>query len=170
MRYSPQYRKFYNDEYYFKDHEYKPSKRNKYCIRKVDPMVYLARRVRMARYMQKYECEICDSGWTRGQGWGGLYRAWQAFIINKLDDNTDGMEMYAKVIRKIQKDLKIEVRQFPGLKVAALEYMTDPENRDLLQEEAERLDKDVDDMNSEDVLNVMLEQDKLAYELAGMQY
>ena len=174
-RYSPEHRRFYNDEYYFKDKEYKPSRRNRYVVRKVDPMAYLVRRMKMAKSFE-YQCTvggsgICPSGWTTSQGWAGLYRAWQAFIIRRADNDIDGMQEYARVIRKIQKDMRIEVRVFPDLKLAALEYMHEPENHDLLEEKAEELDKDdVDDLNSEDVLNIMLEQDRLAYELAGMQY
>lgn len=171
MRYSPEHKRFYNDEYYYKDREYKPSRRSKYVVRKDNPMAYLNRRVKMAKYMEKYDCVLCESGWTRGQGWGGLYKAWQAYIISMQNDDMDSMENYAKVIRKIQEDLKIAVCDFPNiLKTAALEYASDPENRDLLREEAERLNKDPDDLNSGDVLNIMLEQDRLAYELAGMQY
>ena len=113
---------------------------------------------------------ICPSGWSRDQGWGALYKAWQAFIIRKYENDRDGMEVYAKVIRKIQQDIGVKMHEFPDLKLAALEYMHDPENRDLLEEEAKAQDKEVEDLNTEDVLNVMLEQDRFAYELAGMQY
>jgi hypothetical protein len=170
-RYSPEYRRFYNDEYYFKDKEYKPSKRAKYVVRKnVNPIAYLARRVKMAKYMSSKYAEICPSGWTRGQGWGGLYKAWQAFILYNQANDIDSMQQYAQIIRKIQKDMQLQLHEFPNLKLAALEYARDPDNHDLLEEKADDLGKEVDDLNSQDVLNVMLQQDRLAYELAGMQY
>jgi len=170
--YSPKYKRFYDDSYYYKDHEYKPSKRSKYVIRRNDPLVYINRRMNMAKNMERemYFNNICPSGWTKGQGFAALYRAWEAFIIRKSEDDKDGMETYAKVIRKIQQDINLQIRDFPDLKLAALEYMNEDENKDLLEEKAEELEKDVDDLSTEDVLSVMMQQDRLAYELAGMQY
>jgi hypothetical protein len=36
-------------------------------------------------YDQKFR--ICDSSYIAGQGWGGLYRAWQGLLINKTQSN-----------------------------------------------------------------------------------
>jgi hypothetical protein len=167
-RYSPEHRRFYNDQYYYKDKEYKPSKRNSYWTKRKDPLTYIKRRMSMAKRMEYMG--ICPSGWSRDQGWGALYKAWQAFIIRKEDNDRDGMERYAQVIRKIQKDIGIKIHEFADLKLVALEYMHDDENKDLLEEKAQELDKEVEDLNTEDVLNIMLEQDRFAYELADMQY
>lgn len=171
-RYSPKYKRFYNDQYYFKDHEYKPSRRQFYTVKRTDPLRYLSRRMNMLKQMEHdmYVNGVCESGFTRGQGYGGLYRAWQAFIIRKEDDDREGMEHYARAIRTIQQDIKVKMSQFPQLKLMTIEYLKDPENRDLLEEEAMAQNKDPDDLSSEDVLNVMMQQDKLAYEMAGMQY
>ena len=171
-RYSPEHRRFYNNQYYYKDKEYKPSKRNSYWTKRKDPLTYITRRMNATKQLeyQYYHSGICHSGFTKNQGWGALYKAWQAFILRYQDNDKDGMETYAKVIRKIQNDIGIKMHEFPDLKLAALEYIHDDENKDLLEEKAQELDKEVEDLNTEDVLNVMLEQDRFAYELAGMQY
>lgn len=165
-RYSPKYKRFYDDSRYWSNHEFKPSRRNSFVVR--DPFAYINRRIKTAKHFS--DKKLCDSGYTVDQGWGGLHRAWLAFILRQQDNDRDGMEVYAKAIRKIQKDINLKITEFADLKLAALEYANDPDNHDILEEAAEQQGKEVDDLNSEDVLNSMMSQDRLAYELAGMQY
>jgi hypothetical protein len=75
------------------------------------------------------------------------------------------MQYYAEGIRRIEKDMRIEITEFPELQLAALEYVQDPENSDLLEEKAKELDKDVDELSSQDILDIMLEQDQKAYDM-----
>jgi hypothetical protein len=171
MRYSPRYKRFYDDRYWWSNHDYKPSKRhNVWCNRtwakmNADPYTLMHRRVQMLRKLERAQDEVCESGYTRGQGWGGLARAWTGFIIAKRNNDTDLMERYALTIHRIERDLSIPLYEFRELKFAALEYMQDEENRDLLQEKARQLHKEVDELSSNDILDVMLEQDQKAYEL-----
>src|SRR5215510_11134002 len=172
-RYSPEHKRFYNDQYYFKDHEYKPSRRNYYAHRGPkmrNPLYFLQRRAQIAHDLARRCSGFCDSGFSLDQGWGGLYRAWIGFIIGKNDNDEESMLNYAKVIRKIEHDMKLQMTQFPQLKLIALEYATEKGNEDIIEEAAEELDKDPDDLTSEDILNEMMRQDRLAYELADMDY
>ena len=41
----------------------------------VDRYVLIQRRVRMLRKLERKQDEVCESGFTRGQGWEGLARA-----------------------------------------------------------------------------------------------
>ena len=176
-RYSPKYKRFYNDHFYYADptHEYKPSRRNAYAFtgkKTRDPLYFLMRRAQIAHDLAQ-RCSginMCDSGFTEGQGWAGLYRAWIGFIIGNNDKDDEKMVHYAKAIRKIEQDMKLQMTQFPTLKQLALEYANEKENADIIEDAAEELDKDPDDLTSEDVLNEMMKQDRLAYELAGMDY
>jgi hypothetical protein len=45
------------------------------------------------------------SGFAEGQTWGGLYKAWMAFIIAKNNDDLEKMNYYAPVIQKLQHEL-----------------------------------------------------------------
>ena len=69
------------------------------------------------------------------------------------------MERYALTIHRIEKDLKIPLYEFRELKFAALEYVQDEENHDLLREKARQLNKEVDELSSNDILDIILEQD-----------
>ena len=65
------------------------------CAILVSLLIYaLERRVKLMKeldrrctrhYDQKFR--IYDSSYTAGQGWGGLYRAWQGLLINKTQSN-----------------------------------------------------------------------------------
>lgn len=119
----------------------------------------------MIKKLERAQDEVCESEFTRGQGWAGLARAWTGFIIAKRNNDRDLMERYALAIHRMEKDMNIALYQFQELKFAAVEYMQDKENHDLLQEKARQLHKEVDELSSNDILDVMIEQDQKAYEL-----
>jgi hypothetical protein len=175
--YSPKYKRFYNDKYYYKDHEYDgPSRRNAYRDKSssLDPLRALDKRIKYINRLQKtlekkkYDksYRICESGFTQGQGWGGLYRSWLAFLINvKKTGDLEMIERYALAIQKIERDMGLVINQFPELKLAALEYMEEEGNYDVLEERANKLHKPVEELSSQDILDVMIERDQKAYEL-----
>ena len=66
----------------------------------------------MLRKLERKQDEVCESGFTRGQGWGGLARAWTGFIIAKENNDTDLMERYARTMHRIEKDTKIPLYEF----------------------------------------------------------
>lgn len=179
VRYSPKYKRFYNDSFYYSDprHSYKPSRRNAFTYNNrkavADPLGVLARKVKyiqgfnraMERGSHSDKYRICETGFTRGQGWGGIFKAWQGFIINmNKTGDVEKIETYARAIQRMEKDLGVAVNQFPELKLAALDYMQDSNHRDVLEEKARKLNKDVSELNSQDILSVMIEEDKKSYE------
>ena len=109
--------------------------------------------------------QICPSGYTRSHGWNALFRAWNGFIIRKQEGDEEGMHYYAMGIQKLEKDLGLSIYPFEDLKLAAVEYANDPENQELIEERAEELNKAPDELSSQDILDIMLEQDRKAYEL-----
>ena len=64
---------------------------------------------------------VLESGYTVGQGWGCLDKAWVGFMrARRLENNAD-MRLYASIIQKVEKDLNIPVSDFPELGLCACE-------------------------------------------------
>jgi hypothetical protein len=70
----------------------------------------------------KQSKKLLPSGFTEGQTWGGLYKAWLAFIISKSNDDLDKMQFYAAVIQKLQAELGLHPTPFNELKMSGLGY------------------------------------------------
>ena len=62
---------------------------------------------------------VLDSWYTVGQTWGCLDKAWVGYIIAKRLENHVDMKLYASVIQRLEKELKIEVNDFPELGLCA---------------------------------------------------
>jgi hypothetical protein len=60
----------------------------------------------------KYGDRILPSGFFESQMWGALHKCWIGFVISKEKWEMDKLEMYAKRIQYIQKDLGIEITDF----------------------------------------------------------
>ena len=60
----------------------------------------------------KYGDRILPSGFFESQMWGALHKCWIGFVIAKEKWEMDKLEMYAKRIQYIQKDLGIENNRF----------------------------------------------------------
>src|SRR5919198_2447460 len=73
----------------------------------------------------KQSKKLLPSGFTEGQTWGGLEKAWMAFIIAKNNDDLEKMNYYAPVIQKLQHELGIKKTDFPELNLSALGYFAD---------------------------------------------
>ena len=73
----------------------------------------------------KQSKKMLPSGFTEGQTWGGLYKAWMAFIISKNNDDRDKMEYYAAVIQKLQAELGLRPTSFPELNMSSLGFYSD---------------------------------------------
>ena len=168
MRYSTGYHRFYNDRYYWSKYEYRPSVRRKHR-KKNDPFEIIKTRLQWMRRVERMQTssgdQICPSGYTRSQGWNALFRAWNGFIIKKQEGDNEGMYYYAIGIQKLEKDLGLSIYPFQDLKLAAVEYANDPKNQSLIEERAAELNKDPDELSSQEILDIMLEQDRKAYEL-----
>lgn len=64
---------------------------------------------------------ILESGYTVGQAWDCLDKAWVGFRKAKRVENYADMKLYASVIQRVEKELKIEVNDFPELGLCACE-------------------------------------------------
>jgi len=53
--------------------------------------------------------------YTKAQTWGALKKAWKGYKIAKAQNDREKMLEYAKRIRKLQKELGLEVSKFPHL-------------------------------------------------------
>lgn len=62
---------------------------------------------------------ILESGFTVGESWGCLEKAWVGFRTAKRLENYADMKLYASIIQRLEKELKIEVNDFPELGLCA---------------------------------------------------
>ena len=61
---------------------------------------------------RKYDNYLLPSGYYVSQTWGALYKSWIGFVIAKEKYEWDKLEMYAKRIQKLERELGIEVTDF----------------------------------------------------------
>ncbi len=54
-------------------------------------------------------------GYTKGQTWGALKKAWKAYKIAKAQNDKEKMLEYAKRIRTLQEELGLPKAKFPHL-------------------------------------------------------
>jgi len=85
--------------------------------------------------------KILDSGFTVGESWGCLEKAWVGFRAAKRRENDEDMKLYASIIQRLEKELKIEINDFPELGVCAcnLEEANTEEEEDRDEEEDSKL-------------------------------
>lgn len=56
---------------------------------------------------------LLDSGYYSTTAWGALNKCWKGFKIAKSEFDMKNMFYYAKGIRRLQRELKISVSEFP---------------------------------------------------------
>ena len=61
---------------------------------------------------------VSNQGFTVGQSWGALRKAWKGYRIAKVQNDDTKMTEYANKIRKIQGELNIAVSAFPNLGIS----------------------------------------------------
>jgi hypothetical protein len=76
-------------------------------------------------HARRNKLRILDSFYFENQTWGALHKAWKGYVIAKNKDEFDRLEYYASVIRKLQKELGLEVSSFPDLGLMAPEDIND---------------------------------------------
>jgi hypothetical protein len=84
---------------------------------------------------------VLGSGYTVSQAWGCLDKAWVGFRATKRLENYSDMKLYASIIQRIEKELNIEVNDFPELGLGACELKED-ENEDRNEDEYVEFDLD----------------------------
>lgn len=68
---------------------------------------------------------ILESGFKVGETWGCLDKAWVGFRAAKRLENYSDMKLYASIIQRLEKELKIEVNDFPELGLCACQLDED---------------------------------------------
>jgi hypothetical protein len=68
---------------------------------------------------------VLDSGFTVGETWGCLDKAWVGFRAAKRLENYSDKKLYASVIQRLEKELKIKVNDFPELGLWACQLEED---------------------------------------------
>lgn len=61
---------------------------------------------------------VGNQGFTVGQSWGALRKAWKGYRIAKVQNDDTKMTEYATKIRKIQGELNIAISSFPNLGIS----------------------------------------------------
>lgn len=84
---------------------------------------------------------VLDSGYTVGQGWGCLDKVWVGFRKAKRLENYSDMKLYASVIQRVQKELRIEISEFPELGLCACGVEQD-ENKEEDEEDYAKINFD----------------------------
>ena len=80
---------------------------------------------------------LLESGWYDTQGWGALHKAWLGYVIAKNKEEYDKEIKYASIIQKLQKELGLEVSDFPQLGMMASSIKEDDYYGDDKEEEEE---------------------------------
>ena len=76
-----------------------------------------------------------------GQGCGCLDKAWVGFRNAKRLENYCDIKLYASVIQRVQKELRIEISEFPELGLCACEVEQD-ENKEQDEEDYAKINFD----------------------------
>jgi hypothetical protein len=70
------------------------------------------------RRFRKYGT-LLDSGHHDTETWGALKKAWKGYVIAKNRNEYDNLIKYASRIQKLQKELGVDVSDFPQLGMIA---------------------------------------------------
>ena len=68
--------------------------------------------------VNQVQTSVSNQGFTVGQSWGGLRKAWKGYRIAKVQNDDTKMTEYATKIRKIQGELNIAISSFPNLGIS----------------------------------------------------
>ncbi len=68
--------------------------------------------------VNQVQATVSSQGFTVGQSWGALRKAWKGYRIAKVQNDDTKMTEYATKIRKIQGELNIAVSSFPNLGIS----------------------------------------------------
>ena len=68
--------------------------------------------------VSQVQASVSNQGFTVGQSWGALRKAWKGYRIAKVQNDDTKMTEYATKIRKIQGELNIAISSFPNLGIS----------------------------------------------------
>jgi hypothetical protein len=87
---------------------------------------------------------ILESGFTVGETCGCLDKAWVGFRAAKRLENDKDMRLYASIIQRLEKELNIEVNDFPELGLCVCEIEKDAKEEEEEQDEDDYVQIDFD--------------------------
>ena len=90
--------------------------------------------------------KVLSSGFTVGETWGGLEKAWVGFRAAKRLENYSDMKLYASIIQRLEKELKIEVNDFPELGLCACDLEEDAKEGENEDEDDNYVEISLDDL------------------------
>jgi hypothetical protein len=85
---------------------------------------------------------ILDSGFTVGETWGCLDKAWVGFRAAKRLENYSDMKLYASIIQRLEKELKIKINDFPELGLCASQLEEDTKDGEEDEDDFVQIDFD----------------------------
>ena len=65
------------------------------------------------RLQQAEKDRKLPSGYTIGQTWGPLHKAWLGYCIALSKNEDENALLYASIVQKLQRELDLQVREFP---------------------------------------------------------
>ena len=110
------------------------------------------------RLQQAEKDRKLPSGYTVGQTWGGLYKAWLGYCIAVNKNEGEKTLLYASIIQKLQRELRIPVREFAEVdmfgsvidkeesKLAVIDPFTNEKLQDAKEEEDEYVEVDFESL------------------------
>jgi hypothetical protein len=105
---------------------------------------YLVAQKKASYLANRGKVRVLDSLYTENKAWGGLTKAWQAYVISKNKLELPQMEYYAKVIQKLQNELGLWVSSFPEVNLY-------PAEEKVYSECGEDITYDVDHISKEEM-------------------
>jgi hypothetical protein len=110
------------------------------------------------RLQQEEKHRKLPSGYTVGQTWGGLFKAWLAYCIALNKNEDEKTLLYASIIQKLQRELGIQVREFAEVdmfgfaidkeesKLAIIDPFTNEKIQDAKEDEDEYVEIDFESL------------------------
>jgi hypothetical protein len=94
----------------------------------VDPKGYR----NLKKTSRRRDSVLLDSGHYSTTAWGALNKCWKGFKIAKSEWDMEKMFYYAKGIRRLQRELKTSVSEFPQFGLIGLITTAEEEEQNLL--------------------------------------
>jgi hypothetical protein len=110
------------------------------------------------RLQQSDKYRKLPSGYTVGQTWGGLFKAWLGYCIALNKNEDDKALLYASIINKLQRELGLQVREFAEVdmfgsvidkeesKLAVIDPFTNEKIQDAMEDDDDYVEIDFDSL------------------------
>lgn len=89
-----------------------------------------------------------ESGFYVGQTWGGLTKAWLAYLLSCKYHETENRKYYSAVIQKLEGELGLQKYNFPEVQEIAADFLNECRN-----------DPEIQDMPISEIIELMEKSD-----------